>query len=123
MALFSEVQRWRNIASFSTSRLQDYVSLIAIELELAKRSLIRDVILYSILGLSAMFSLAFICFAIILSAAHTTYYVEIGWGVALFWVLVAASAYLISRRRSDPGMFAALSEELQGDIKAIKESA
>lgn len=122
MALFPQVQKWRNVANFSTSRLQDYVSLIAIELELAKRNAVRDVILYAVLGMSAMFSLAFICVAIILSAAHTAYSVEVGWLVAAFWVLAAGGAFLLTRLGRDVTTFSALSEELSEDLKAVRES-
>ncbi len=52
MGLFSRIRRWQNIAHFSATRLVDYTTLAAIELEVARKSFLRDMVLYAVVGLS-----------------------------------------------------------------------
>ncbi|HEF4735768.1 TPA: hypothetical protein SAO12_001277, partial [Burkholderia multivorans] len=48
MGLFSRIRRWQNIAHFSATRLVDYTTLAAIELEVARKSFLRDMVLYAV---------------------------------------------------------------------------
>lgn len=121
MALPSKIKRWRNVARFSASRLFDYASLAAVEFDVARKHLVRDVILYSLLGLSALFGLAFVCVAVIVGAARTPYLIETAWAVAAFWVLVSIGSFVVVRMRSGSGTFSVLTEELQRDIQTIRE--
>jgi uncharacterized membrane protein YqjE len=122
MALPSKIRRWRNVAHFSASRLSDYASLAAVEFDLARKHLVRDVILYSLLGLSVMFGLAFVCVAVIVSAAGTPYLTETAWAVAAFWALASIGSFVVVRLRNGSGAFSVLTEELQRDIQTIRES-
>ncbi len=120
--MFSSLRKWQNVARFSASRLSDYANLAAVELEIARQRLLRDLMLYSLLGLSAMFGLAFVCVAVIVSAASTPYLIETTWAVAGFWVLVGLGAFVAVRRRDAAGAFQALQDTWQRDIEAIRES-
>ncbi|WP_366931906.1 hypothetical protein [Paraburkholderia xenovorans] len=110
------------MAHFSASRLSDYASLAAVEFDLARKHLVRDVILYSLLGLSVMFGLAFVCMAVIVSAARTPYLIETAWGVAAFWALAFIGSFVVVRLRNGSGTFSVLTDELQRDIQTIRES-
>ena len=120
--MFSSLRKWQNVARFSASRLGDYANLAAVELEIARQRLLRDLMLYALLWLSAMFGLAFVCVAVIVSAASTPYLIETTWAVAGFWVLVGLGAFVAVRRRDAAGTFQALQDTWQRDIEAIRES-
>lgn len=122
MALFSRIKRWQNVAQFSASRLTDYTNLAAVEFDLIRKHFLRDVVLYSLLGLSLMFGMAFVCVAVIVSAARTPYLIDTAWAVAAFWGVVSIGSFVATRSRNDSGTFSVLSEELQRDIQTIKES-
>ncbi|MBR8211712.1 hypothetical protein KDW61_23915 [Burkholderia cenocepacia] len=122
MALLSRLGKWSHAAQFSVARLTDYANLAAIELGLARKRFMRDLILYALLGLSVMFGLAFVCVAAIVSAANTRYLIEVAWAVAGFWVLASIGALLVVCTRDEHGTFSVLSEELQRDIRTVRES-
>ncbi|WP_175682190.1 phage holin family protein [Burkholderia cenocepacia] len=122
MALLSRLGKWSHAAQFSVACLTDYANLAAIELGLARKRFMRDLILYAMLGLSVMFGLAFVCVAAIVSAANTRYLIEVAWAVAGFWVLASIGALLVVRTRDEHGTFSVLSEELQRDIRTVRES-
>ncbi|MBN3744391.1 MULTISPECIES: phage holin family protein [Burkholderia] len=121
MIWFSTMRKWQNVARFSVLRLSDYASLAAVEFDLAKRRFLRDLILYAVLGLSAMFGLAFVCIAAIVSAAKTPYLIETAWTVAGFWIFAAVGTFIVVRTREELGTFSVIGDELQRDIQAIKE--
>ncbi|PRE11723.1 phage holin family protein [Burkholderia multivorans] len=122
MGLFSRIRRWQNIAHFSATRLVDYTTLAAIELEVARKSFLRDMVLYAIVGLSATFGLAFACMAAIVTAARTPYLTETAWAVAAFWILASIGSFITVRVSARRGVLSTLREELQRDVQAIKES-
>ncbi|WP_367305181.1 phage holin family protein [Burkholderia multivorans] len=110
------------MAHFSATRLADYATLAAIELEVARKSFLRDMVLYAVVGLSATFGLAFACMAAIVTAARTPYLTETAWVVAAFWILASIGSFITVRVSARRGSLSILREELQRDVQAIKES-
>ncbi|KWF15195.1 hypothetical protein WL84_07140 [Burkholderia cenocepacia] len=122
MVLLSRIKKWHGVAQFTAARFTDYTRLAMIELDLARKDFLRDLMLYALFGLSVTFGLAFVCIAAIVSAAHTPYLIAMAWGVAGFWLCLSIGSFVVVRMRDERGTFSVLSEELQRDIETVKES-
>ena len=68
MSVQSEITRWRDVSRFYAQRVSDYGELLRIELAETKTRLLREVIALVALAVSALFTLSFLCIAVIASA-------------------------------------------------------
>jgi uncharacterized membrane protein YqjE len=83
MSVQSKITRWRNVSRFCVRRVGDYGELFRIELAETKTRLIHEVIALVALAVGALFTLSFLCIAIIASAWRTPYFLLVVWGVAV----------------------------------------
>jgi uncharacterized membrane protein YqjE len=122
MSIKSRVITWRNVGRFCASRISDYSDLLFIEFADAKARLIRELIAVLAMVIAGLFTLSFLCFAIIASAWQTAYFVPIVWAVAATWLLVSIGAFVVVRAQQPTRPFKAFQSELQKDLVAIKEA-
>jgi len=74
------------------------------------------------LAVCTLFTLSFLCIAIIASAIGTPYFLAVVWGVAGIWAIVTVAAFFVVRTRHLAQPFQTFQSELQRDLQAIKEA-
>jgi uncharacterized membrane protein YqjE len=122
MSAQSKITRWRNIGRFCTRRVADYSELFRIELAETKTRLLHEVIALVALAVGALFTLSFLCIAVIASAWGTPYFLRVVWGVAATWLVVTIAAFLVLRAQRPGQSFKSLQQELQRDVESVKEA-
>jgi uncharacterized membrane protein YqjE len=116
------VSQWRNVAHFCSSRAVDYAELLALELDEAKARLVREVIAMVVLAVAAMFTLSFVCVAIIVTAWNTPYVVAVAWGVAGAWLLVSIATFALMKTQKPAEPLHVLRDEVSSDLEALKDA-
>ena len=122
MSAQSKITRWRNVGRFCSRRVADYGELIRIELAETKTRLLHEVIALVALAVGALFTLSFLCIAIIASAWGTPYFLSVVWGVVATWLVVTIAAFLVLRAQRPGQSFQTLQQELQRDVESVKEA-
>ena len=122
MSAQSKIMRWRNAARFCAQRVTDYGELIRIELAETKTRLLHEVIALVALAVGALFTLSFLCIAIIATAWGTPYFLSVVWSVAATWLVVTIAAFLVLRAQRPGQSFQTLQQELQRDVESVKEA-
>lgn len=121
MSIQSKITLWRNIGRFCAARATDYGELFWVELAETKARLLHELLAMLGLAVGILFTLSFLCFAVIATAWRTPYFLAVVWGVAGLWVLVSIAAYLVSRSQKPAQPFKLLQAEIQTDMAAVKE--
>ncbi|MBV8261978.1 MAG: phage holin family protein [Paraburkholderia sp.] len=122
MSIPSKVRKWRNVGRFCVERVTDYGDLLAVEVEETRRSLVRELSALVALAVAALFSLSFICIAIIATAWRTPYFLAVVWGVAAAWLVVSVVSLLVVRSQRPIRPLRVLQKEIRSDLDALKES-
>lgn len=86
MTIQSKIMQWRNAGRFCAARISDYGELFQIELAETKTRVLSEVVAFVALAVGALFTLSFVCIAVIISAAGTPYFIQVAWGVAGAWL-------------------------------------
>jgi uncharacterized membrane protein YqjE len=123
MTIQSKIMQWRNAGRFCAARNSDYGELFQIELAETKTRVLSEVVAFVALAVGALFTLSFVCIAVIISAAGTPYFIQVAWGVAGAWLFITLIAGLVLRSRRPSEPFQTLRRELERDIHAIKEAS
>ena len=119
----ANVRRWKAIATFCAARAGDYAELAGLELAETKATLLRELISMVALALGVLFTLSFLCFALISTAFGTPYFLAVVWAIAGTWLLVSVGAFFTMRAQlRGADHFNALQTELREDLKAIREA-
>src|ERR1700693_1522292 len=122
MSAQSKITRWRNVRRFCARRVADYGELFRIELAETKTRLLHEVIALVALAVGALFTLSFLCIAIIASAWGKPYFLLIVWGIAATWLVVTIAAFLVLRAQRPGQSFQTLQREVQRDLESVKEA-
>jgi uncharacterized membrane protein YqjE len=119
----ASIRRWKAIGEFCTTRAGDYAELATLELAETKKTLLREVIATVALAVGILFTLSFLCFALIASAFGTPYFLAVVWAIAGLWLIVSVAAFFALRTQlRGASHFDTLQSELREDLKAIKEA-
>jgi uncharacterized membrane protein YqjE len=122
MSAQSKITRWRNVGRFCIRRGADYGELFRIALAETKTRLLHEVIALIAIAVGALFTLSFLCIAIIASAWGTPNFLSVVWGVAATWLVVTIAAFLALRAQRLGQSFKTLQQELQRDVESVKEA-
>jgi uncharacterized membrane protein YqjE len=122
MSIYSKITRWRNVGQFCTARVGDYGALFLIELSQTKAKVMRELIAMVALAVGVLFTLSFLCFAVIATAWQTPYFLVVVWGIAGLWLLISIAAFLVVRTQKPTEPFKTLHSEIQSDMAAVKEA-
>jgi uncharacterized membrane protein YqjE len=122
MSAQSKIRRWRNVGQFCAQRVADYGELFGIELAQTKTRLLREAIALVALAVGALFTLSFLCIAIIATAWGTPYFLNVVWGVAATWLVLTIAAFLIVRAQRPGESFQTLQREFRRDVESVKEA-
>ncbi|WP_250495000.1 phage holin family protein [Caballeronia sp. GAWG1-1] len=122
MSIHPKITRWRNVGQFCCGRVADYSALFLVELAQTKAKMMRELIAMVALAVGVLFTLSFLCFAVIATAWQTPYFLAVVWGIAGLWLLISIVAFLVLRAQKPVESFKTLQSEIQDDMAAIKEA-
>jgi uncharacterized membrane protein YqjE len=122
MSMRSKVTRWRNVGRFCVERATDYGELLGIELEETRRRLVRELSALVALAVASLFTLSFVCIAVIATAWGTPYFLQVVWGVAAMWLLVSVVSLIIVRSQKAGRSLYLLQQEIRSDLDTLKEA-
>src|SRR6185312_12459472 len=74
MSIHSKLDRWRNVSRFVVDRVSDYTQLVSIELAQTRVRLVREIIALVAVAVTGLFTLSFVCIALIATAWNTPYF-------------------------------------------------
>ncbi len=120
MSIHSRVTQWGNVSRFCAERIVDYGELLSIELAQMKARLVREVIALVALAVAGLFTLSFVCVAIIASFWATPYFIPAVWGVAGGWLALSVAALLVFKTQRPVWSLDALQEEIRSDLSTVK---
>ena len=121
MKIRSTLARWRGIAHFCTARAVDYGELFALELEFTKSRLAREIIAVVVLAVAGLFTLSFVCVALIVTVWNTQYVVPMVWGIAATWFVVCIVSFFIARSQKPAEPLHVVQDQLRLDLDVLKE--
>jgi hypothetical protein len=110
MSVQSKISQWRHVGRFCARRVS------------TKSRLLNEVVALVALAVGALFTLSFLCIAIIATAIGTPYFLAVVWGVAGTWAVVTVAASFVVRTRHPAQPFRTFQLELQRDLQVIKEA-
>ncbi len=122
MSVRSKVTKWRNVGRFCVERATDYGELLGIELEETRRRLVRELSALVALAVAGLFTLSFVCIAVIATAWRTPYFLPVVWGVAGMWLVISAISLLIVRSQKPGRSLHVLQTEIRSDLDTLKEA-
>ena len=122
MSIHSKLDRWRNVSRFVVGRLSDYAQLASIELAETRVRLLREIIALVALAVSGLFTLSFLCIALIATALNTRYFLAVVWAIAAVWLVASIAALLIIRAQRPAQSFRVLKNELHADFETVNEA-
>jgi hypothetical protein len=122
MSIQSKVTQWGSVSRFCVDRVADYSELLSTELSRMRTRLMREVIALVALAVAGLFTLSFVCVAIIASFWGTPYFIHVVWAVAGGWLALSIVALLIFRVQRPVWSIEVLQEELRSDLATVKEA-
>jgi uncharacterized membrane protein YqjE len=122
MSVRTKVMKWRNVGRFCAERAGDYGELLAVELDETRKCLVRELSALVALAVAGLFTLSFVCIAIIATAWQTPYFLQVVWGVAAMWLIIAVVSVLIVRAQKPGRSLQVLQREIQSDLDTLKEA-
>jgi uncharacterized membrane protein YqjE len=122
MSVRMKVTKWRNVGRFCVERAGDYGELLGVELDETKKRLVRELSALVALAVAGLFTLSFVCIAIIATAWQTPYFLQMVWGVAAMWLIVSVASVLIVRAQKPGRSLQVLQREIQSDLETLKEA-
>ena len=122
MSIRSKVTRWRNVGRFCVERATDYGELLGVELEETRKCLVRELSALVALAVAGLFTLSFVCIAIIATAWGTPYFLPVVWGVAAMWLIVSFISLLLVLAQKPGRSLHILQGEIRSDLDTLKEA-
>ncbi|MCX4150290.1 MULTISPECIES: phage holin family protein [Paraburkholderia] len=122
MSIRSKVTRWRNVGRFCVERATDYGELLGVELEETRKCLVRELSALVALAVAGLFTLSFVCIAIIATAWRTPYFLPVVWGVAAMWLIVSFISLLLVLAQKPGRSLHVLQREIRSDLDTLKEA-
>lgn len=121
--MFETIKKARCLAAIALERVDDYLELIRISVEIQEQSLKKRIISFVIVILFAALSLIFLGLAIIVTCWDTSYRATAAWGVMACYALIAFVAYYMGGQdKTRPAStFDTLRDEVRQDVKLMKD--
>lgn len=122
MSMRSKVTQWRNVGRFCVERATDYGELLGVELEETRKRLVRELSALVALAVAGLFTLSFVCIAVIATAWGTPYFLRVVWGVAVMWLALSIISLVVVRSQKPGRSLHVLQREIRDDLDTLKEA-
>ena len=119
--MWGRLARAKTIATFASWRVGDYAELLKIEIAQYRKALVLSMVGLIALALCGLATAAFVSVAVLVTYWETDIRIQVAWGIAACWAILALAALWLARRIShEEQPFATLAEQLRLDIEAVK---
>ena len=122
MSVRTKLDRWRNVGRFALYRIGDYAELLAVEMAETRAQLLREFMALVALTVSALFTMSFLCIALIATALNTPYFLFVVWGIAIAWLMLSLIAFAAFRSLRPARSLEILKEEVMADLQSLREA-
>lgn len=122
MSIHSKLSQWGNVSRFCVERMADYSELFSIEMAQVRTRLLREIIAFVALAVAGLFTLSFLCIAIIASAWGTRGFLPVVWAVAAAWLIISTISFIAMRMQRPARSFHVLQEEIRHDVQTVREA-
>lgn len=119
--MLETVEKAKQIGALVLERVSEYLELFKISAEIQGQNLVKRVVAYAVVGLFSILSLIFVGVAVIITCWDTPYRLASAWGVAGFYALTALLVYFAAPKADSASALNTVREELQQDIKLMKD--
>lgn len=119
--MFRTVEKARLLGALALERVDEYLELVKISVEIQGQHLKRRFIHLMVVALFAVLTLIFLGLALIVTFWDTPYRLMAAWGVAGAYALVAFLTYMATPVPQATSTFDTVRDELQEDIKLMKD--
>ncbi|MEI2418222.1 phage holin family protein [Orrella sp. JC864] len=120
--MLGRIARARAIALFAAARASDYAELLKLEIVQYRKALVRSLVGCIALAFCGLVTASFVSVAVIVTYWETAMRVQVAWLVAGAWFLLSLVALWLARAvLKEQPPFAALGEQLQLDLQAIRD--
>jgi uncharacterized membrane protein YqjE len=93
-----------------------------VELDETRKRLVRELSALIALAVAGLFTLSFVCIAVIATAWQTPYFLQVVWGVAAMWLVVSLVSLLVVRSQKPGQSLHVLQREIRSDLDTLKEA-
>jgi uncharacterized membrane protein YqjE len=122
MSVRLKVMKWRNVGRFCVERANDYGELLGVELEETRKRLVHELSALVALAVAGLFTLSFVCIAIIATAWETAYFLYVVWAIAAMWLMLSVVSLLVLRAEKPGRSLHVLQREIRNDLDTLKEA-
>ena len=122
MSVRLKVMKWRNVGRFCVERANDYGELLGVELEETRKRLVHELSALIALAVAGLFTLSFVCIAIIATAWQTPYFLYVVWAIAAMWLILSVVSLLVLRAEKPGRSLHVLQREIRSDLDTLKEA-
>jgi uncharacterized membrane protein YqjE len=122
MSVRLKVMKWRNVGRFCVERANDYGELLGVELEETRKRLVHELSALVALAVAGLFTLSFVCIAIIATAWQTPYFLYVVWAIAAMWLILSVVSLLVLRAEKPGRSLHVLQREIRSDLDTLKEA-
>lgn len=122
MSVRLKVMKWRNVGRFCVERANDYGELLGVELEETRKRLVHELSALIALAVAGLFTLSFLCIAIIATAWETPYFLYVVWAIAAMWLMLSVVSLLVLRAEKPGRSLHVLQREIRNDLDTLKEA-
>ena len=122
MSVRLKVMKWRNVGRFCVERANDYGELLGVELEETRKRLVHELSALVALAVAGLFTLSFVCIAIIATAWETPYFLYVVWAIAAMWLILSVVSLLVLRAEKPGRSLHVLQREIRSDLDTLKEA-
>jgi len=120
--VFEAIEKTKRAGVILLERIEDYLELFHLDLQIQQHSFIKKAISFAIVGVCSFIAFVFLGFAIVVSFWDTPYRIPVAWCVFVLYIAMAVIAFLLAKKHAHrESAVSTLSHELQQDIKLIKE--
>jgi uncharacterized membrane protein YqjE len=120
--VFDTLEKAKEIGTITLDRLNDYMELMRVELDIARAHMVTKLSSMVLMGVMAFFAAMFLGAAIIVSFWDTEYRIAAAWAIAAFWTLAAAGCFLWGRGNLKSELeVSKVRSAVQQDIQFLKE--
>jgi uncharacterized membrane protein YqjE len=122
MSVRLKIMKWRNVGRFCVERANDYGELLGVELEETRKRLVHELSALVALAVAGLFTLSFVCIAIIATAWETPYFLYVVWAIAAMWLILSVVSLLVLRAEKPGRSLHVLQREIRSDLDTLKEA-
>jgi uncharacterized membrane protein YqjE len=119
--MFKTIEKARLLGALALERVDEYLELVKISVEIQGQQLKRRFIHLMMVALFTVLALIFLGLALIVTFWDTPYRLMAAWGVAGAYALVAFLTYMATPVPHAASTFDTVRDELQEDIKLMKD--